>query len=75
MNQKTRTHDILIAVAGAAAALGLGAVVLLTGPALYGAAQPAPSPYAQPVDALDGQSLAAYVADHELNRLGPAVQR
>ncbi|MEO6511565.1 MAG: hypothetical protein ABIO16_11285 [Nocardioides sp.] len=73
MNQTTHRQDILIAFAGVAAALGLGAVVLLTGPALYGAAEPAPSPYARPVQALDGQTLAMYLADHQSNRLGPVV--
>ncbi len=62
--------DFVVGGVGIALALGLGAVLVLTGQSTYGSADPASSPYGRPTAALDGQTLAAYISEHESNRLG-----
>ena len=68
--------DLVTAGVGIALAAGIGAVVLTGqstyGPSdgAYGGADTSPSAYARPLPALGGQTLAAYLADHQSSRLG-----
>ena len=55
--------------AGTVAALGLAALILLSGPASYEPGGGDQSAYSRPTNALDGQSLAAYIAAHQATRL------
>jgi hypothetical protein len=54
---------------GIALVAGLGTLAL-TGRSTYEPTDVGTSAYARPTPALDGQSLAAYIAAHEVTRLG-----
>jgi hypothetical protein len=68
--------DYITAGVGIALAVGLGAI-MLTSPATYGsstggygATVSIASAYARPTPALDGETLAVYIAEHQSSRLG-----
>ncbi len=54
--------------AGVALAVALGALAL-NAPSTYGQADERGSAYARPTQALQGQSLAAYISRHQADRL------